>query len=102
MRPWLAQVVQNVCILAARLFQGVGKHSQACGVKRAVRQDTVVVGGVGKRQDGRGLPGGVEGERTEGVADHITKQGSLSLSFCTLRSLTPFKVGVAVFSKKER
>jgi hypothetical protein len=37
MRPWSAQVAEQLGVGAAGVFHGVGGHGQACGIERVVR-----------------------------------------------------------------
>ncbi len=68
----LAAVVQDVGVVAARFFKGVGKDGETGGVKRPGWQDAVLVGGMGKSNDGGRLPCRLQGGGVEGVAEDIT------------------------------
>ena len=54
-RPRPAEMAQEVGIRAAGFFEGVGKDSEACGVKLTGRQGTLFVCGCGKAGRGRSL-----------------------------------------------
>src|SRR4051812_7909589 len=62
----LSQVVQDVGVVAAFLFQSVSEDGKASRFKRPGRQDAVVIGGLSERDDSRRLPGRPDGSRAEG------------------------------------
>src|SRR5262245_25296226 len=72
MRARAAKMPKNVCVLAPGLFQGIGKHSEACRVKLAGRQGTFFVGDSGQVGHGRSEPGGGERGRSIRVAEDVT------------------------------
>src|SRR5262249_23674667 len=77
MLPRLAEMGQDVGVVAAGLFQCVSKDSKPGGFKRPGGQDGDVVGGLGKSDDGRRLPSGVQGDGAEGVAEDSSQQVGL-------------------------
>jgi hypothetical protein len=92
-------------VYTAGFLQSIRENRESAVVQRASRQVALLIGGQGEMDDGGIIPGedgGGDSDGAEGIADHITKQGSLSFFFCSLHNLTLFKVGVAVLSEQER
>ena len=71
-----AAVVQDVGVVAAGVFEGVGEDRQAV-------EGAVVVDGLGKGGDVRCSPGGMERDGAERVAEDVTNQ---------IRLLEPLRV----------
>src|SRR5262249_21263206 len=66
----LSAVVQDVGIVAAGIFEGVGEDGQAV-------EGSVVVDRLGQGDDVRCSAGGVESDRAEGVAEDVSDKGTL-------------------------
>ncbi len=60
---------EDLLVGAAGFFEGVGENCKAVGVQGAGGQGAIVVGGRRQCRHGGGLPGGVEGDGAEGVAE---------------------------------
>ena len=73
MRAGTAQVGEDVVVVATDFFQSIRKDSETSGVEFARRQDSVFVGGLGKVEDGRREPDGVDGDGAEGVANYLAE-----------------------------
>src|ERR1700733_10804004 len=61
MRTRLSQMVQDVGVVAARLFQSIRKDSESCGVKFARGQRALLISGCGQGGHGRRSPIRVNG-----------------------------------------
>jgi hypothetical protein len=79
-------MLQQLGLVAARVFESVGEYGEAVGLKGASRQDALVVGGAGKSDNGCRLPGGAGRDGTERVAEDVTQQ----LSLDTPLAIEPF------------
>src|ERR1700722_5220008 len=90
MLPRPAAVVEDVLVVAAGFFQGVGK-------KGHVGEAAVVVNGLGTFWDRGFVPGKpcwVEGDGAEGVAHNLSQQGTMGNK---LGSISPFNCPSELF-----
>jgi hypothetical protein len=70
-------VAEDVLILAAGFFEGIGENRQTV-------ESTVVVDGLGHSRDRTvvpGQPGGIDGSRSEGVAYNLMDEKTLRTGF---------------------
>jgi hypothetical protein len=65
-------VAQNILGIATRIFQGVTQDGH-------IGQGALFVNRLGQCLHGGGEPGGVESDRTKGVAEDVTDQTALVL-----------------------
>src|SRR4051812_30350135 len=66
-RPWTAQVREDVGIVAAGVIEGIGQDGKAVRFEGAGGQDALFVGGLRQRHQFDGSPSGIEGRGPEGV-----------------------------------
>ena len=71
----LPAMVQDVGVIAASVFEGIGEDGQAV-------EGAVVVDGLSQGGDVRRSPGGVERDGAEGIAEDSTEQVGLDFRFC--------------------
>jgi hypothetical protein len=83
MLPRLAAVIQDVGIVAARVFEGIGEDGQAV-------EGAFVIDGGGERNDGGGEPGKIDSYGAEGVADYVANDVALNLGLTENRFLPQF------------
>src|SRR5262245_29899958 len=84
------QVVEEVAIVTAGIFQGVGEDAKTDGGESAGRQIPLLVGRLGEGDDRGWMPSGVEGKGMEGVAEKVTHQVRLDALFAEkFRGLPP-------------
>src|ERR1700722_6715988 len=69
-----AEMSEDVGVVAAGFFQGVGQHAHAVVVEMAGRQLAVVVNGLSEARDRRGSPRRLESNRAEGVAEDVATE----------------------------
>src|SRR4051794_30609778 len=62
-----SKVRQDVCVVAASIFEGVGKDGETVGGEMAGWQGAFIVGGLSQCGGGWRSPSGVEGYGAEGV-----------------------------------
>jgi hypothetical protein len=77
-----AKVPEDVGVVTTGVFQGIGEDREAVRVEGAIGQLSLIVGGLGKSQDGRRLPSGGEGDGAEGVAENVAKEKAADSRFC--------------------
>src|SRR5262245_18745365 len=80
------KVVKDVGAGATRVFKSIGKDTEPGRFKDACWKEPVVVGGMGKRDNGWCLPCGIAGDGAEGIASDASKKAGLSSLMCRLRA----------------
>jgi hypothetical protein len=70
-------VREDVGVVAARFFQGIGEDGKAGVVQQPGGEKPVVVGGSCELKHGGRQPGRGEGDGAEGVSDDVTEERSL-------------------------
>ena len=91
-RPRSPEVAQDVGVVAAGFFQGVGEDGEAGAIEFARRQGTLVVAGLGEGDHGWSEPGWIDGDGSEGVAENVMEKFPLlpalqilsGVAFCQL------------------